>query len=102
MRTTRALILPSFCACPSIRGSDGDLQCLSPVWCVFGNDLSRDSFLAFIENPRVADEDTLSLVFIGHFWPNQDFLTIETKGVDREWLFIHLHFLKNQLTLING
>jgi hypothetical protein len=87
---------------PSVGGFDGDLECFSSIWRLLSNDFPRENLPVFIEDPRVADEDTLSLFFIDHLRSNQDFVTIEIDGVDREGMFIHLHFLTIQLALING
>ena len=59
-------------------------------------------FKVFIKGPRVANDDALVFVLIGHIRSNQYFFTIKIHQVDRERLLVNPHHLEIQLAPING
>jgi hypothetical protein len=64
--------------------------------------LPSNLFLWYIWRAGIANDDVFAFAFIGHFGPNQDLFACGFYGIDRKWLRVHLHLLKNQPALIYG
>jgi hypothetical protein len=86
----------------SVRGHDGDLQCLPSIWGPFRNHFPVGNFGIFIGIPRVADDGLLVFALIGGIRPNQEFFIVKIDHVHRKGLCVHLNFLKFQPVLVNG
>jgi hypothetical protein len=62
--------------------------------------LRSNPSLRYVRRTRITNDDAFAFAFTGHFRPNKDFFACEFYCIDGKWLCVHLHFLKNQPTLI--